>query len=139
MPGTTSTAPTKVIDNEFGSLIYYPDKKIVHHMFKKPIGGEHLRNLLMAGVDLLKTNGATKWLSDDRGNSALSEEDSKWGVEVWFPQAKAAGWLYWALVVPHDMLGRINMTEFVMNYAQQGIRVAVFTEPEKALEWLQTL
>jgi hypothetical protein len=139
MPDSTTVIEEKLIDNEFASLIYYPKHKIVHHIFKKPMSSETVRHVLLTGIEALKKNSANKWLSDDRGNGALSEEDTQWGINTWFPTAKAAGWQYWALVVPNDHLGRINMTQFVMNYAQQGIRVAVFTEADKAREWLETL
>src|SRR5688572_11418665 len=126
---------TTVIDNEFGTLWYHDDKKIVHHAFKKPLGGDHLHNLLLSGVELLKKHEANKWLSDDRGLSEpLSEEDSAWGQNEWFPRAKEAGWQFWALVVPPEVKSRINLSEFVFNYSQQGVRVQVFTAPEEALK-----
>jgi hypothetical protein len=130
---------TTIIDNDYATLLYHPDKKIVHHTFHKPIGGEPFRQVLLAGLNTLKANGAQKWLSDDRANSVLPPEDAEWGTTVWFPQVKAAGWKYWALVVPNDVKGRINMAEFVESYFEQGIRIMVFTDPEEALKWLTNL
>jgi hypothetical protein len=131
---------TTVIDNEFATLFYHEDTKVVHHSFKKAIAGEALRNLLLTGVDVLKKNEAHKWLSDDRGMDApLPDEDTAWAQAEWFPRAKEAGWQYWALVVPAEVKSRINLSEFVFNYAQQGLRVAVFTQPEEAMKWLEGL
>ena len=57
-------------------------------------------------------------------------------MNTWFPQAVKAGWKYWALVVPKDMMARMNLKEFVDSYYKQGLRIAVFSEPEEAMKWL---
>ena len=31
--------PTTILDNEYATLLYHPETKIVHHQFHKPIGG----------------------------------------------------------------------------------------------------
>jgi hypothetical protein len=125
-----------IINNEYASLIYYPEPKIVHHIFHKPISGKEFRNVLDTGAKTLEKNKAEKWLSDDRANLALPEEDTEWSKTDWFPRAVKAGWKYWALVVPDDFMGRVNMKEFVDSYLDQGLRIAVFTEPEEARKWL---
>jgi hypothetical protein len=126
-----------LIQNEYATLVYYPDTKIVQHTIHKPIGGQELRDVLTTGTKTLREYQASKWLSDDRGNSALSPEDTEWGMKEWFPRAIKAGWKYWALVVPQDILGRMNMKEVVDSYFEQGLRIAVFTNPEDALKWLK--
>jgi len=130
------TEAIKIIENEYATLVYHPDEKIVHHTFLKPIGGEEFRNVLDTGAKTLKDNKASKWLSDDRANMAMSSEDTAWSKENWFPRAVRAGWKYWALVVPQDIMGRMNMKEFVDSYLDQGLRIMVFSKPEKAMEWL---
>lgn len=125
-----------VIDNEYATLKYHPDTQIVHHVFHKPIGGPEFRSVLNGGAALLKEHGACKWLSDDRNNSALSDEDTEWSKSDWFPRAAASGWKFWALVVPPDLAARMNLKEFVDTYFELGLRTMVFTEPEEAMEWL---
>jgi hypothetical protein len=127
-----------IIENEYATLVYHPDAKIVHHTFLKPIGGDEFREVLDSGAKTLKKHKASKWLSDDRENSALSREDTEWSKTDWFPRAVKAGWQYWALVVPQDIVGRMNMKEFVDSYLDQGLRIAVFSKPEPAMEWLLT-
>jgi hypothetical protein len=128
---------TVVIQNEYATLEFHPKTKIVHHTFHQPIGGQKFREVLIAGTDLLKKYGASKWLSDDRENSALSPEDSEWAMKEWFPNAKSAGWKYWGLVVPPDILARMNLKQFVDDYYEQGLRIMVFTKPEEARAWLE--
>jgi hypothetical protein len=129
----------KIIDNEFASLVYHPETKIVHHTFHKPIGGSKFREVLNSGAETLKKYGAMKWLSDDRGNSALSPEDTEWSKTDWFPRSFQAGWKYWALVVPEDILARMNLKEFVDSYVEQGLCVMVFSKPEDAMKWLSKI
>lgn len=128
-----------IIDNEYASLVYHEDTKIVHHTFHQPVGGEKFRQILEAGVPFLEKYGATKWLSDDRLNSELSAEDTKWATQEWFKQSQDAGWKSWALVVPMDIFARLNLIEHVNHYSKRGIRVMVFTDVEQALAWLEPL
>lgn len=126
-----------IIDNEYASLWYYPETKIVHHKIKKYIYGEQLQNLLNKGTELLKKNGAEKWLSDDRNNNALRPQDSEWSDNVWFPNTVKAGWKYWALVQPKKTIGQMNMkkrTGFVTN---GGVTAKVFDNPDEAIKWLE--
>jgi len=125
-----------IIQNEYATLIYHPDTKIVHHTFHQPISGDKFRQVLNTGIDLLQQHQASKWLSDDRNNLALPEDDTQWSKTDWFPRAVKAGWKYWALVVPEDFMGRVNMKEFVDSYLDQGLTIKVFTHPDDAIQWL---
>ena len=126
----------EIIKNEFATLVYHPESKIIHHTFHQPIGGDKFREVLNIGTDALEKYGASKWLSDDRGNSALSQEDTDWSMNFWFPRAIKAGWKFWALVVPQDLLARMNLKEFVDSYYDKGLRIMVFNGPEEAMQWL---
>ena len=131
------SAEMTIVQNEFATLKYYPDDKIVHHVFHQPISGNEFRSVLNTGAETLAKYGGSKWLSDDRKNMALPDEDTQWSVSDWFPRAVKSGWKYWALVVPPDFLARLNLREFVEQYFEQGLRIMVFTEPDEALEWLR--
>lgn len=128
-----------ILDNEYATLVYHEDKKIVHHTFHKPISGPEFRTVLDLGTELLYQHGAHKWLSDDRGNAALPQEDTEWSINNWFPRTKSAGWKIWALVVPPDLMACMNLKEFVDTYYEQGLRTMVFTTPEEAMAWLATV
>ncbi len=130
---------TAVLDNEYMTVWYDPDFKIVHHQIHKFIFGQPLREGLMKGTELLKKNTAHKWLSDDRNNGALPKEDSDWAQAEWFPQTRAAGWKYWALVQPEKVIGQMNMKHFTKLYADQGITVKVFSDPVQARKWLESV
>lgn len=127
-----------LIQNEYATLVYHTDAKIVHHTFHQPIKGQHFRDVLNKGLEVFIKHGATKWLSDDRNNSALEPEDREWATNDWYTRAAKAGWKYWAMVVPNDIHGRMDVKGYIEQGFEGGIRVMVFTNPQEALEWLKS-
>lgn len=125
------------VDNEFATLVYIPELKLVRHKFHKAIAGQPFRAMLNRGVELLIENQAHKWLSDDRENMAFPDDDNQWIVGDWIPRAIAAGWKYWALVVPEDYAARVNMSDLINALEDKGLRMMVFTDPDKALKWIE--
>lgn len=69
--------------------------------------------MLNVGYNVAKERGIQKWLSDDRKNPELSQEDITFGVQDWGPRMAAIGWKYWALVVPETMAGRASMQQII--------------------------
>ena len=124
------------LDNEFVTLVFHPDTKIVHHTIHKHIGGEQFRSLLNQGTALLEKHGAIKWLSDNRLLGPLAPEDTQWSTTEWIPQTMAAGWKYWAMVVPDEIQARARLSHVIDTFYDKGLRIMVFTNLEDALEWL---
>ena len=125
-------------ENEYITLWYYPETKIIHHQFHKYIYGDEFRKGLNAGVEAMKNYGATKWLSDDRNNMALPVEDVEWAKTDWFPRTLKAGWKFWALVQPEKAIGQLNMKQFTETYSKLGVTVNVFSNPDEAMKWLES-
>ncbi len=130
-------SPIIALDNQFATVWYHPEDKIVHHHFKKYIYGQAFRDVLTKGAEIFEEYGATRWLSDDRNNSALHPDDSGWGVEVWTPRVLQAGWQYWAVVMPEKIVGQMSMQRLIKMYLDMGVTVQVFSDPDKALAWLK--
>ena len=131
--------PDVVVDNAFVKMVFYPDTKIIHHAFHQTTGGETLHAALDKGVEVLRQRGGCKWLSDDRNIGMVSQEDSDWSMFDWGPRAVAAGWKYWALVVPEEFAAKVSMSGIVEAYYDMGVRVMVFTDVDEAMEWLAPL
>jgi hypothetical protein len=127
-----------ILSTEYATLWFHPEKKIVHHAFHKFIYGEEFRKILEKGVEVFKQHGAHKWLSDDRLTSALPAEDLDWGFNNWFPRVWAAGWRYWALVMPDKVAGQMNLNRIAKHYIDQGLNIQVFADPDEALKWLES-
>ena len=127
-----------ILENDAAVLRYHVADKIVHHEFHRFVHGERLREVLEGGLALLQRRGAIKWLSDDRGNGPLKPADEQWARTEWFPKAKAAGWKYWAVVLPEKVLGQMNMKRWIETYEPEGIEARPFDDPDEALTWLRS-
>ena len=127
-----------IIENEYASLWYYPEQKIVHHKFHKFIFGEKFQEIMMKGADIFEEKGCVKWLSDDRNNSALPQEDLAWGEANWKPRVLNAGWKYWALVMPDKSAGKLAMRPLVEQYLKEGVTVEIFDDSDEAFKWLES-
>jgi len=126
-----------IFDTEHVALWYYPDKKVIHNQFNKYVYGGPYRDFLNEVTKTFQKYKAQKLLSDDRKNSGISKEDQEWGNTDWFPRTKAAGWKYWAIVQPENAIGLMTMKRVINNIASQGVTAEVFTDPTKAMEWLE--
>jgi hypothetical protein len=128
-----------IVDNEYITVEYVPDKRMIYHTIHKPAGGQLFRDALNAGTEALRENGACKWLSDDRKNGPLSREDAEWGFNDWNRRTIEAGWKYWALVVPPAVVAAGSLIPTMQALFELGLRMMVFTELEAASEWLDGL
>ena len=128
-----------VIDSEYATLWYYPDTKIVRHVYHKFIYGQEFRDVLNKGHDVMEQYGGQKWLSDDRKNSALPTDDLMWALDSWSPRVFELGWKYWAIVMPDKVAGQLNMRRFMKHYVDQGLVIQVFSDEDDALQWLESI
>ncbi len=126
-----------VLETDAVLLRYHVADKIVHHELRRFVHGAELRQVLLKGLELFERHGASKWLSDDRGNGPLKPADEQWARTEWFPQVKAAGWKYWAVVLPEKVLGQMNMKRWIELYAAEGIEARAFLDPDEALTWIR--
>jgi hypothetical protein len=133
----TKHPPARLIhDTEAVTLRYYPGPKIVHHELRRFVHGMEFRAVLEKGLELLIAHRACKWLSDDRGNGPLTLQDAEWAESDWAPRVLAAGWKFWAVVLPEKATGQMNMRRKMSLYVDQGVTVQSFASPDEALTWL---
>ena len=127
-----------ILENEYITIWYHNSKKIVHHQFHKFTYGNPFQDGLSEGAAILEKNGAKKWLSDDRQNPVMKQEDMKWTSTVWRPRVIKAGWKYWAIILPEQIAGKMAMKKIVEEYADLGVMVRIFSDSDEALNWLET-
>lgn len=128
--------------NDYITLEYRPDEQMVFHTVHQPIGIEQvplLKDALNAGTEAMGKYGGYKWLSDDRLNGPLPPEMVEWGATDWNPRTIAAGWKYWANVVPHELVAAGTLMPLIDNLHTLGLRMQVFTNVDDALNWLATV
>ena len=131
-------AKTVVHDTPSVTVWYHSDSNIVHSHVRKFVTGKEFQEFLMAGYGVLVKNRARKWLSDDRSNSVLRQEDVEWGNQNWLPKCVAAGWKYWAIVQPEKVLASAPMERLVEDFKKLGITSRFFSDPIAAMAWLET-
>jgi hypothetical protein len=127
---------TAVVENEFITLWYEPETKIVSHEFHQPASGNVFRTAMLAGVEQLRNNGAYKWLSNDKRNAALNEEDLAWVLATWQQAAIAAGWKYWAIILPGSAFGQDSLQQLIAAFESKGVVTRAFSDISMAKRWL---
>ena len=125
-----------LLENDYATLVYYPESGIVHHEFRKFIYGDALHEILEVGLTAFQQYGASKWLSDDRKNSAVLQADLEWALEYWVMPMIQSGWKYWAVVLPDKAVGRAAMKRIVDALGEYGLNIEVFEDPDEAMNWL---
>jgi hypothetical protein len=128
-----------IVDNEYITIRYLSDKGVIYHTIHKPVGGPLFRDALNDGTAALKKHGACKWLSDDRKNGPLTPEDVEWGFNNWNKRTIEAGWKYWAVVVPQDVVNAGTLIPTMQALYGLGLRMMVFSDLDEAAEWLDSL
>ncbi|MBN2303064.1 MAG: hypothetical protein JXQ72_01215 [Anaerolineae bacterium] len=125
-----------VYEDEFITVRYLDDKKLIYHTVHKPFPDQVLRDALIAGSDALKKYGVCKWLSDDRKSGPISPELLEFGRTEWHPRTIADGWKYWANVVPKELVAAGSQIPIIDSLYELGLRMMVFTTLEEAFQWL---
>ena len=129
--------PVTVTDNEFATVLYYPDSGIIHHSWKKFCSGQPFQDIMLNSTRHMKENNGTKWLSDDTNYFILTEEDTLWGKRVWFYKTIEAGWKHWAIILPAFQIGKTSISDMIIEYRAAGINAKVFDNVPEAMTWLK--
>ena len=125
------------LDNEFVTVHCDPETGIVHHVMHRFVVSAMFRQALETGLALMQAHGASKWLSDDRRNGAISSDDTQWAGEDWRPRAVAAGFRTWAVVLPEGVVGQMRIRRIVEDARASGLTVETFEDAAAALSWLE--
>jgi hypothetical protein len=128
-----------IFKNEFITVEYWSDKATIYHVVHKPIADTELREALNAGVEALQKYGICKWVSDDRKNGPLSSDQMQWAFNDWNPRAIAAGWKYWANVVPEELSAAATLNPLIDALFGMGLRMMVFVDQDSAIQWIDSL
>jgi multimeric flavodoxin WrbA len=137
--GEVPVAVITLAEEAIWSLFYHDESKVVHHQIKGSIRGKEFRAMLSLGADCLEKNRATKWLSDDRLGGIIAPEDNEWGDTMWARRAIKAGLKHWAIVVPKNAVGNMQMQRLANEYRKRGVTVNAFADLETALAWLTSV
>ncbi len=131
--------PIQVMQNEYVTVWFHPDGKIVHHRLEKYPDSATFRAMLTKGAECMEFHHAHKWLSDDRKHIVVRDADAEWGAKVWTPRVMRAGFKYWGIVVPSAAIGQLNLARLAEEYRRLGVVVQTFSDVESALKWLRSV
>lgn len=131
-------ADITIIDNEYITMQYLEDRKTIYHVVHQPISGQPLRDALLTGLNALQDYGASKWVSDDRKNGPMSDDDREWGEVNINQRAVEAGWHYWAIVVPEQIVAAGSMAPVMEASFERGLRMMVFSNTDEAFDWIDS-
>ena len=118
-------------------LEYLEDIQSMRHVLKRNNSFDEWQELLLTGTAYLADKGISKWISDNRKNGRISEEAAEWIDQTWLPFALRSGWTTWAVVEPENFSSKLNQRKYNKDFLRKGIRMASFSDPEEAVEWIR--
>lgn len=101
------------------------------------IEGDDLREALDAGLILLRTKRASRWLGDTRRLGPVRQVDQTWTNQDWFPRLSAAGLRWMAIVPPQSSIARLSMKQILSKVNDVEVVTANFDDVESARAWLR--
>jgi hypothetical protein len=95
---------------------------------------EKMRSGAEKALELVKAQGAKKYLTDTSESRVVSPDDQNWIATDWRPRAIEAGLTKMATVIPTDLIARMAMNRLksIMN----GVETGYFGSMEEAKRWL---
>ena len=128
-----------LVNNEYITMKYLVDIEVIYHTIHRPMSDQPLRDALLKGFNALRIYGVCKWVSDDRKNGPMTPEDREWGMVNLNQRAMEAGWKYWALVAPSEVVAAGSLFPTMTALQELGLRMAVFSDLEEAFAWIEPL
>ncbi len=140
-----------ILSTDSYDLLFHEEDKIIHHILKPSMDDDDnsdvlkgkrvtkWQKLLTVGTDTLIKYGAEKWVSDNRAlQKPHSTEDNQWINGPWLERTMAAGWGYWALIVPKTTAAQSDMVKYVRSFYDTGVWVTVHSSEDDAFAWIKT-
>ena len=127
-----------ILNDEFATILVYPEKSIIHHTFHQPVKGENFRRVLQTAADAYIKHKCKKWLSDDRNNGVIHFSDMEWAEKLWLEFVVPSGWRYWAVLPSNKIKVQVNFQEIISAFRDRGVIIELFHDVEKAMNWLDS-
>jgi hypothetical protein len=128
-----------IYDSPYATLWYHPESKIIHHKIYNLSLNEEFKSFINLASKTLAEKGATKWLSEDQSLLMLEKGSSDFSKVTWPKKTIEAGWKYWAIVQPKNIISQINIEKIVKYFNSLGVTAKFFTDVVEAMQWLESL
>ena len=103
-------------------IFWDEELRAVHLVWLEPTGGAPLREGLNRGLEVLREQGAQRWLADLKWLGVMTKSDEVWVNEDWFSRAIESGMRWLAVVNPESSLSTVSVRE-IMESAKTKERV----------------
>jgi hypothetical protein len=128
-----------VYESSNAILWYHPESNIVHHkIYNFSLNEEFISFINLASRTLAEKKSA-KWLSEDQSLFLMEKGSSDFRGVSWPKKTIEAGWKYWAIVQPKNIITQINMEKIVKHFKTLGVTARFYSEVDEAMQWLESL
>ncbi|UOQ51568.1 hypothetical protein [Hymenobacter cellulosivorans] len=103
-----------------------------------PITSAALRAVYEQALNLLRSRGLCKILTDHQLMPPVPAGEQEWLVQDWAPRAiREAGYRYCAVVQSYDVLNRQSTQQIVQRLGKEPFTVRYFEDDQAAEDWLR--
>jgi hypothetical protein len=99
---------------------------------------QEFREALLIGLGAIRERHVLGYVSDARKAKVFTADDQKWVLEVWLPQALAAGLKRMAMVTADAGIGKVTIEEVVKDVDAHGLSMRSFASVATATTWALT-
>ena len=100
-----------------------------------PINNE-FKDVLNAGLEIVKEHKIKKWIGDCTYLGAVGQEDQQWSNNEWFPQIISLGVAKMGVIVSDDVFNQLSV-EDIMNKVEGADLVSkYFSNVDDAVDWM---
>ena len=97
---------------------------------------EEFRGALTKAIEVIRDRRAVCFVNDTRKLELITDEDQRWILEIWTPQAVAAGLKRIAIVIAHTGLSKMAVETMFKEQASARVESRTFDSLPDAMQWV---
>ncbi|TGE28686.1 hypothetical protein [Hymenobacter metallicola] len=123
--------------NELATVVEHGDGYARIDWNPVPIRSSSLRAVYEQVLQLLRTRGLSKVLTDHQMMPPIQPSDQEWLSHNWAPRAvQQAGYRFCAIVQAYDVLSQLSTQNIVRQLESVPLMIRYFEDNESAEKWL---
>jgi hypothetical protein len=126
------------LDEPYLSIRWRALPQILYAEWKGFATSSEFRAALLTGVRAIREHHVLGYVSDARKAKVFLLEDQQWAMEVWLPQAVAAGLKRMAMVTAETGLGKAIVEDVSKQIDSHGLSMRAFSSVPNAMTWALT-
>jgi hypothetical protein len=126
------------LDKPYLSIRWRGAQQILYAEWKGFATSPEFRAALTTGLRAIRERHVFGYVSDAHKAKLFLPEDEKWAMDVWLPQAVAAGLKRMAMVTAEAGLGKVIIEHVAHEIDNHGLSMRTFDSVAAATVWAQT-